>query len=92
MPQPMQPQAQPQPPEQESGGGAQALVEGIHTDMMKFMEMVQGSAPEVAQKLDAVIQAFQAVVQELVGGGGPAKPQAGPPGQSPQGPGAVPAM
>lgn len=90
------PQGQPQPEgpgEDESGhgGGAQALVEGIHTDLMKFMDMVQASDPAVAQKLDAVIQAFQAVVQELVGGGGQ-KP-AGPQGQpTAGGPGAVPAM
>ena len=76
------------PPEQ--GGGVQELVEGIHTDMMKFLELVQESAPQVAQKLEAVVQAFQLVVQELVSGGG-GKPQGAPPGQpSAGGPGSVP--
>jgi hypothetical protein len=90
-PQGAQPQAQ--PPQGEPGGGAQAVAEGIHTNLMKFMEMVQDVDPQAAEKLGAVAQAFEQVVAELTSGGGEpqgAPPQAGPPGQSPQGPRAVP--
>ncbi len=89
--QPGQPMPPPDemPPEQGEGGGVQKLVEGIHTDLMKFMELVQSAAPQVAAKLEAVVQGFAAVVEELVGGEKP--PQAGPPNQpTDQGAGAVP--
>ena len=92
MPQQAPPPAQaPQPPPKEGdeGGGVQQLVEGIYTGLLKFQEILGGTSPELAQKLEAVTQGFQAIVEALVGGGeGDAQPQQ--PGPTAGGPGSVP--
>lgn len=72
-------------------GGAQQLVEGIHTALMKLMDIVQKVSPESAQDLDEIVNEFQEFVQKLITGQQGPQPQEGPPGPTAGGPGAVPA-
>ena len=63
---PMPPQGAPAPEQpQSSPGGASELVAGLHSGMMKLLDMVSGKFPEIGQKLGAVVQQFQDVIGEL---------------------------
>jgi hypothetical protein len=85
------PAQQPPQPEQGGGGEVQQLVETTYAGLQQLMEIVAGASPELAEKMGAVVQGFQMVIEALVKGGGE-PPQQGPKGPSAGGPGAVPAM
>lgn len=78
------------PAPQEGGGGeskgVQTLITGIHSDMLKFKEVLGGvqSVPEqLTSQLDGLIQGYRDFVTALskvLGGGADAAPQAPAPG------------
>lgn len=92
--QPMQGQQPPMPPQgQPSNGGGQVsqLVQRVHTDLLKLQEVLSGSSvvpPPAVQKIQALVQQYEALVQEITAGGQP-KPQQ-PPMPQPQPSGPVP--
>lgn len=85
MPSPMPPQGAPAQAEPaQAPGGASQLVTQIHDGLSSLMDLM-GKNPEMAplaQKLGAVIQGYEGVVDELTQPQG----QQGPQAPSPQGP------
>lgn len=51
------PQSEPQ--------GVSQIIADTNSGLMQLMELMQGKYPEIAQKLGAVVQGFQGVIDEL---------------------------
>ncbi len=82
----MAPQGQPQAPmpEEQQGGGAAQLVQGIQAGLVQFMELLEKSGmakPSDKQQLASIITAFRNFVMSLESGGASEQP-AGSPQQS----------
>lgn len=84
MPQQAQPQEQPQgqgDPSSQIG----EMITGIAEAMMTLAQIVGQQNPEVGQKLQALEQQYEQIIEEIVGGAGGAE-SAMPEGQVPAGP------
>ena len=84
MPSPMAPQGAPAPAAepQQAPGGASQLVAQIHDGLSSLMELMgkNPSTAPIAQRLGAVIQGYEGVVDELTQPEGQPEPQAPSPG------------
>lgn len=81
------PKAPPASDDQEGGGGARELISGIHSGLIKFMELLDQEpsiAPEEKQELGSLIQGFQSLVEKL------GQPQGQPAPKAPSPTGAAP--
>ena len=78
-----QPPAQAQPPQSGGGGGGVSqLVAGIHSGLMKLLDLIQAKFPDDAKNLTGIIQQYQNFIDDLGkpeagGGGAPGKPGSG---------------
>lgn len=79
------PQGQPAPGgDQSSPGGASQLVADTNSNLMKLMDMLQKKMPDEAQKLGAIVQAFQSFVDGLGQPAGQDSAPQGPPTTTPE--------
>ena len=66
------------------GGGLTQTVADVHSGLLKIMDALQAKFPEDAQKLQAVIQGYQSVIDSLGQAPGAEGPQEGPATTSPE--------
>jgi hypothetical protein len=64
----------PQGAEPQAPGGATQMVADIHTNLMKFHDLLSAKFPDDAKALESVIQQYQAIVDNLGQSQGEAPP------------------